>query len=82
MGCHSLSHLIEVFGVDGANSHDALDDALACAEVFCLGHECLSGVNLPRDYEKAYSCFIKGQDVDWVPIDPEENTDFEIEGEV
>ncbi len=28
---------------------------------------------LPRDYEKAYSCFIKGEDVDWVPIDPEDN---------
>ena len=49
---------------------------------FWLGHEYLSGTNLPRDYEKAYSCFIKGHDVDWIPIDPEENTDFEIEGEV
>ena len=38
---------------------------------FWLGHEYLSGENLPRDYEKAYSCFIKGKDVDWVPIDPE-----------
>ena len=49
---------------------------------FWLGHEYLSGVNLPRDYEKAYSCFIKGKDVDWVPIDPEENADFERGGEV
>ncbi len=49
---------------------------------FWLGHEYLSGVNLPRDYEKAYSCFIKGKDVDWVPIDPEENNDFERGGEV
>ena len=49
---------------------------------FGLGHEYLSGENLPRDYEKAYSCFIKGKDVDWVPIDPEENADFEREGEV
>ena len=31
---------------------------------------------LPRDYEKAYSCFIKGKEVDWVPIDPEENADY------
>ena len=49
---------------------------------FWLGHEYRSGQNLPRDYEKAYSCFIKGRDVDWVPIDPEENTEFEIDGEV
>ena len=37
---------------------------------------------LPRDYEKAFSCFIKGKDVDWVPIDPEENADYERGGEV
>ena len=49
---------------------------------FWLGHECHSDVNLPRDYEKDYSCFIKGKDVDWVPIDPEENADFERGGEV
>ena len=49
---------------------------------FWLGHEYLSGEYLPRDYEKAYSCFIKGKDVDWVPIDPEENTEYEIDGEV
>lgn len=49
---------------------------------FWLGHECLSGENLPRDYAKAYSCFIKGKDVDWVPIDPEENADNERRGEV
>ena len=49
---------------------------------FWLGHEYLSGENLPRDYEKAYSCFIKGKDVDWVPIDPEENADYESGGEV
>ena len=49
---------------------------------FWLGHEYLSGENLPRDYEKAYSCFIKGEDVDWVPIEPEENADFERGGEV
>ena len=49
---------------------------------FWLGHEYLSGENLPRDYAKAYSCFIKGKDVDWVPIDPEENADFERGGEV
>ena len=49
---------------------------------FWLGHEYLSGEMLPRNYEKAYSCFIKGKDVDWVPIDPEENADFESGGEV
>ena len=49
---------------------------------FWLGHDYLSGTNLSRDYEKAYSCFIKGQDVDWIPIDPEENSDFKIDGEV
>lgn len=49
---------------------------------FELGHEYLSGENLPRDYEKAYSCFIKGKDMDWAPIDPEENTEYEIDGEV
>ena len=49
---------------------------------FWLGHEYLSGENLHRDYEKAYSCFIKGKDVDWVPIDPEENADYERGGEV
>ena len=43
---------------------------------FWLGHQYRSGENLPRDYEKAYSCFIKGQDVDWVPIDPEENAEI------
>ena len=49
---------------------------------FWLGHEYLFGENLSRDYEKAYSCFIKGNDIDWVPIDPEENTEYEIDGEV
>jgi len=49
---------------------------------FWLGHEYLSGENPPRDYEKAYSCFIKGKDVDWVPIDPEENADYARGGEV
>lgn len=32
--CHALWHLIDALGVDGTNSHDALDDARACAEVF------------------------------------------------
>ena len=49
---------------------------------FWLGHEYLSGEILPRDYEKAYSCFVKGKDVDWVPINPEENTEYDIEGVV
>ena len=31
---HALANLIEAFGINGVNSHDALDDALACAGVF------------------------------------------------
>lgn len=49
---------------------------------FWLGHEYLSGKDVPRDYEKAYACFLKGQEVDWVPIEPEENTEYEIDGDV
>ena len=52
---------------------------------FWLGGEYLSGENLPRDYEKAYTCYangLKGRDFDWNPIDPEENADSKIDGEV
>ena len=31
---HKLSFLVDALDVDGVNSHDALDDALACAGVF------------------------------------------------
>ena len=31
---HALSNLVDALGVDGVNSHDALDDTLACAGVF------------------------------------------------
>ena len=31
---HALANLIEALNLDGVNSHDALDDALACAGVF------------------------------------------------
>lgn len=31
---HSLGNLLAPLGVDGVNSHDALDDTLACAGVF------------------------------------------------
>ena len=34
LDCHALSRLIDVLGIDGANSHDALDDAQACANLF------------------------------------------------
>ena len=34
LDCHALGHLIDVLGLDAENSHDALDDAYACAEVF------------------------------------------------
>ena len=29
--CHALAFLIDALGIDGVNSHDALDDARACA---------------------------------------------------
>lgn len=31
---HTLAHMVEALGVDGCNSHDALDDTLACGGVF------------------------------------------------
>ena len=31
---HALGNLLELLGVDGVNSHDALDDVMACAGVF------------------------------------------------
>ena len=31
---HALGNLLEPLGVDGVNSHDALDDVMACAGVF------------------------------------------------
>ena len=31
---YSLANLIEAFDIDGTNSHDALDDTLACAGLF------------------------------------------------
>ena len=34
LDCHALSHLIDILGIDGVNSHDALDDAFACANLF------------------------------------------------
>ena len=34
LDCHALAHLIDVLGIDAVNSHDALDDTLACAGVF------------------------------------------------
>ena len=33
---HKLSYLIGALDIDGVNSHDALDDALACAGVFFM----------------------------------------------
>ena len=32
--CHALSHLIDALGINAVNSHDALDDTMACAGVF------------------------------------------------
>ena len=34
LGSYSLANLIEVLDIDGTNSHDALDDTLACAGLF------------------------------------------------
>ncbi len=34
LDCHALSHLIDVLEIDGVNSHDALDDTQACANLF------------------------------------------------
>ena len=31
---HALGNLLEPLGVEGVNSHDALDDVMACAGVF------------------------------------------------
>ena len=31
---HALGNLLGPLGVDGVNSHDALDDVMACAGVF------------------------------------------------
>ena len=47
-----------------------------------LGNRYRWGKDLPRDYEKAYVCYRKGEECDWVPIDPEENADYERGGEV
>ena len=34
LDCYTLANLVEMLGVGGINSHDALDDAYACAGVF------------------------------------------------
>ena len=34
LGCYTLANLVETLGIDGVNSHDALDDAAACAGIF------------------------------------------------
>ena len=49
-----------------------------------LGHEYRSGETLPRNYEKAYVSFRKGEECDWVPIDPEDNMSImeDYDGEV
>lgn len=55
---------------------------------FRIASEYRTGEFLPKDYEKAYSCYLKSDDWpwDWVPIDPEESTvimeDFKGEVEV
>lgn len=49
-----------------------------------LGHEYRLGKNLPRDFNKAYSCYLKVDGFDWVPIDPEDNRSImeDSDGEV
>lgn len=51
---------------------------------FWVGHEYRLGKNLPRDFEKAYSCYLKGEEFDWAPIDPEDNRSVmeDFDGEV
>ena len=34
LGSYSLANLIEALNIDGVNSHDAIDDTLACAGLF------------------------------------------------
>ena len=49
LGSYALANLIDALGIEGVNSHDALDDALACAGVFftLLGFSELA--RMPRD---------------------------------
>ena len=77
-----IAHVASWFEDVKGDKRRYLELAMEAAELgspeanFWLGHEYRSGENLPRDYEKAYSWFIKGNDVDWVPIDPEENAEI------
>lgn len=41
---------------------------------FRIASEYRTGHFLKKDYEKAYSCYLKGEDCDWAPIDPEEDS--------
>lgn len=50
LGCYTLANLIETLGVDGINSHDALDDARACAGVFFKLIESLKNATHPPDF--------------------------------
>ncbi|MBO7686455.1 MAG: 3'-5' exonuclease [Kiritimatiellae bacterium] len=44
---HRLAYLITALGIDGVNSHDALDDACACAGVF---FRLVAEVSAPVDF--------------------------------
>ena len=65
-----IAHVASWFEDTKNDKQRYLELALEAAELgsaeanFWLGHEYLSGENLPRDYEKAYSCFTQGEDVD------------------
>ena len=77
-----IAHVASWFEDVKGDKRRYLELAMEAAELgspeanFWLGHQYRSGENLPRDYGKAYSCFIKGKDVDWVPIDLEENAEI------
>jgi DNA polymerase III epsilon subunit family exonuclease len=51
---YALANLIEALGIDGTNSHDALDDALACAGLLFF---LLQDLLLPRPPDHSPSLF-------------------------
>ena len=88
-----IAHVAEWFE-DRDDIKRYLELAMEAAELgsaeanFWLGHEYRSGENLPRDYEKAYSCYCRCKEkgwnpIDaesgWLPIDPEANPEYAAE---
>lgn len=86
-----LAYLASVWFEDAkGDERRALELFVEAAELgspdanYRLGHEYRSGEALPRNYEKAYVSFRKGEECDWVPIDPEDNMSImeDYDGEV